>query len=371
MNNPSPFMRLKRVSVVAAFAGAVTLLSGVALAQDDEDITPTPGAMPMFAVLPNVNPVHNNTSGLPTFTGSFTFNGSTYTYQMVGNAPSTNTSATIPVYIIPLKIVISTGRFGFKKTTFDPMSVPSNTGGLTALQNTVQSPIFDSTTTYMQGGVDVGTTQYIDAFQRANFWGQVSSNTNDHWLLGMPTLLSEVTLKPTQAQGKIGAPFGESVALVDINYLDAQLNSLITSLGIQPNSFPIFMTYKTYLTSGGQCCIGGYHSATGAQTYTHFTYIDVPGKFSQDVSALSHEIGEWLDDPLINGFNNTPCGVLEDGDPLERNPNFGGFPYVLHGFTFNLQDLVLLPYFGAPPSTSVNGFFTFQGESLTVCQNGA
>jgi hypothetical protein len=62
---------------------------------------------------------------------------------------------------------------------------------------------------------------------------------------------------------------------------------------------------------------------------------------------------------------------LEVGDPLENNPNFGGFPYTSGGFTYNLQDLVTLPYFGAPPSTSVNNFFTFQGESLTMCQNGS
>jgi hypothetical protein len=101
--------------------------------------------------------------------------------------------------------------------------------------------------------------------------------------------------------------------------------------------------------------------------------VDHPGEFAQDVSALSHEVGEWADDPLVvntNG-NNTPCGILEVGDPLEGNPNFGGYPYVLNGFTYNLQDLVTLPYFGAPASTSVNGFFTFQGESLGVCQNGS
>jgi hypothetical protein len=88
---------------------------------------------------------------------------------------------------------------------------------------------------------------------------------------------------------------------------------------------------------------------------------------------LSHEVGESADDPLvvnING-NNTPCGALENGDPLENNPKFGGFPYTVNGFTYNLQDLVTLPYFGAPTSTSVNGEFTFQGESLTVCQNGS
>jgi len=76
-----------------------------------------------------------------------------------------------------------------------------------------------------------------------------------------------------------------------------------------------------------------------------------------------------MTDPLVN--NQTACGLLEVGDPLEGNPNFGGYPYTLHGFKYNLQDMVTMPYFGAPPSTSVNNFFTFQGESLTVCQNGS
>jgi hypothetical protein len=37
--------------------------------------------------------------------------------------------------------------------------------------------------------------------------------------------------------------------------------------------------------------------------------------------------------------NSTPCGILEVGDPLESNPNYGGYPYALHGFTYKLQDL--------------------------------
>jgi hypothetical protein len=148
-------------------------------------------------------------------------------------------------------------------------------------------------------------------------------------------------------------------------------------LGIQPNTFPIFLTYDVYLTQGGGCCIGGYHSSEGSvsnpQSYAEATYVDHPGAFSQDVSALSHEVGEWADDPLTVNYNgnNTPCGILEVGDPLEGNANYGGYPYSLHGFTYNLQDLVTLPYFGAPPSTSVNDWFTFQGESLSVCQNGS
>jgi hypothetical protein len=207
----------------------------------------------------------------------------------------------------------------------------------------------------VQGGVNVGTSQYIDAYQRANFWGTVSSHPNSHLLLGGPTVLAEVTVTVPKASGKTGSVFGFTAGLVDINYFDAQLNNIISKTPqIQPNTLPIFLTYDVYLTQSGQCCIGGYHSATGTQTYSHATYIDHPGDFAQDVSALSHEIGEWADDPLLNNGNNTPCGILENGDPLEGNANYGGYPYVLHGFTYNLQDLVTLPYFGAPASTSVN-----------------
>jgi hypothetical protein len=313
-----------------------------------------------------------STVPLTTWNGSFTSGGTTYTYNMVGTAPSTNTTTTIPVFIIPLKIVIK-GLLG--STTFDPQHVLSN--GKTVVQNTLDSPIFTTTTTFIQGGVNVGATQYIDAYQRANFWGIVQNNPNYHLLLGTPTVLPEQTINVSALNGTTGTPFGSTAGEVGLNFFDNQVRSLITKFTqIVPNSLPIFLSYDVYLTQTGQCCIGGYHSATGStsapQAYAYFTYVDHPGEFAQDVSALSHEVGEWADDPLVvNSGNNTPCGILENGDPLENNPNFGGFPYTSGGFTYNLQDLVTLPYFGAPPSTSVNNFFTFQGESLTMCQNGS
>ncbi len=312
-------------------------------------------------------------ASLQSWNGSYVYNGATYTYNMVGAAPSTNSTATITTYIIPVKIVI-TNRNG-TKSTYDPSHVLSNGNSVT--NNTLLSPLFDSTTTYTQGGVDVGTTQYIDAFQRANFWGTVQSNTNSHLLLS-PTVLAEQTLSPSRTYGKTGSVFGFTAAEVDINWFDSQIPNLISKLGIQPNQFPIFLLYNTYLTQGGGCCIGGYHSSEGStsnpQSYAEATYVDHVGAFSQDVSALSHEIGEWADDPLTVNFNgnNTPCGILEVGDPEEGFSNYGAFPYSLHGFTYNLQDLVTLPYFGAPTSTSVNGWYSFQGNSsLFVCSNGS
>ncbi|MBV9507943.1 MAG: hypothetical protein JO323_23380 [Acidobacteriia bacterium] len=357
--------RVWRVPLIGVWAWAAASSAGIAFAQGDDvpDVDGPPH--PLFAALRNIAPSVAPAAALQTWNGSFSYNSRTYTFTMVGTNPNTtNVVTTIPVYIIPLKLTLQRGG-----QVFDPMSIPANTGGLTALQNTVESPLFDSTTTYIQGGVNVGTTQYEDAYQRASFWGAVHTNTNYHTLLGGPTVLPEVSLQVPTNKGKTGTPFGETAAEVSINWLDSQIQSLITQLGIQPNTLPIFMTYKTYLTKGPECCIGGYHSAVGGQTYSEFTYVDQAGLFSQDVSALSHEIGEWMTDPLVN--NQTACGLLEVGDPLEGNSNFGDYSYALHGFQYNLQDLVTLPYFGAPPSTSVNNFFTFQGESLTVCQNGS
>jgi len=310
---------------------------------------------------------------LTTWNGSFSFNGRTFSYNMVGTAPSTGTSTTVAVEIIPLKIVI-TGRSGVK-TTFDPAHVLSN--GNTVTANTVASPVFKAIP-FTSGGVSMGTTQYTDAFQRANFWGTVKSHTGYHLLLGTPTVKAEQTLSPPRHNGTTGVVFGFNAGLVDINWFDTQVQNLISSLGIQPNTLPIFLTTDVYLTESGQCCVGGYHSVTGTvaapQAYSFATYVDHAGSFAQDVSALSHELGEWADDPLvvnING-NNTPCGILEVGDPLENNANFGDFTFKgANGFSYNLQDLVTLPYFGAPASTSVNGEFTFHGESLTVCENGS
>ncbi|MGA2136639.1 MAG: hypothetical protein ABSH50_30480 [Bryobacteraceae bacterium] len=346
---------------------AALSLTCVGMAQDDVDMTP---GTPKYVVLPpkpSTSAVKPATV-LPTWNGSFVYSGTTYNYNMVGTAPSSNTSTTVPVFIIPVKIVVTSS--GGTTTTFDPSTVLTN--GNTVTENTVTSPIYDKTTTYTQGGVDVGTSQYIDAYQRANFWGTVQTSPNYHVLFGGPKVLPEITLKPSSKDGKTGKPFGYTMGELNLNWFDAEAQSYISkhSAEITPSTLPVFLLYDVYLTDFG-CCIGGYHSSVGAQAYAQATYVDIPGQFAQDVSALSHESGEFVDDPLVNNSGNpVACGILEVGDPLENNANFGAYPYTLHGFQYNLQDLVTLPYFGAPPSTSVNDWFTFQGETLSVCQNG-
>lgn len=345
-------------------------LSVLAVAQDSS--VNDEHAVPRFVVIPPkpAAPGKEPAGTLQEWNGSFTYNGTNYPYVMVGQNPSSNSPTEITSWMVPVKLVLSDG------SVWDPLSG----GPFSPLALTLFSPMFDSTTTYTQGGVDVGTTQYNDAFQRGNFWSIVQNNLNSHILLGGPTarisVLPELTLNVPAQYGHQGTEFGVKVALVDINYYDEQISAyMASSQVINPTGFPIFLNANTYLTEGG-CCIGGYHSANGAQTYANFEYITTPGVFSQDVSALSHEVGEWTDDPLYPNQNNTPCGILEVGDPLETGQPghpYGTWAYPLHNFTYHLQDLVFLRYFGGPTDGSVNDYWTFQGYTgiSTICEDGS
>jgi hypothetical protein len=346
-------------------------MSALAVAADNQ--VTNEHARPRYVVIPPKPALPGTlapTQTLAEWNGSFMSGGHNYTYVMVGADPSTNQAITVTTWVIPVKIVLSTGQ------SFDPLSG----GPLGALARTVLSPIFDETTDYVQGGVDVGRTQYNDAVQRANFWSIVQNNPASHIRLGGPTarisILPELTLNVPAGSGHIGTPFGHSVAEVDINYFDTQISNYMTTNNIiNAGGLPIFETANTYLTEGG-CCIGGYHSANGAQTYSMFTYITFVGDFAQDVSALSHEIGEWIDDPLYPTENNTPCGILEVGDPLEGDQGlcapYGSACYTLNNFTYHLQDLVFLRYFGGDPNGSVNSWWTFQNHPYTtICQQGS
>jgi hypothetical protein len=351
----------------------VASLSATSFAQDVNDTMP---AHPRFERLtPHLTEgAKTPATPLTTWNGSFVYKGHTYNYNMVGTAPTTGTSTTVKVFLIPIALSYKTKT---STTVFSPETTLSN--GLTAVSMTTSSPIFNNMDWVTPQGTDLGTTQYEDAFQRGNFWSEVSAATGYHVLLGTPRVLPLTTISVPPQDGKVSTEFGITVGTADINWFDGKIQAILSrNTQIQPNTLPIFITSNVYLTEGG-CCIGGYHSSFGSssapQAYAHFTYITTPGIFSQDVSALSHEVGEWLDDPLVINTNGNPvsCGILEVGDPEEGFANYGAFPYVFNGNTFNLQDLVYLEYFGAPNTTSVDGGTeTFHDNpfGLGICNNG-
>lgn len=366
-------MKVRRMATVVLGAALIAGGAGIGLSGMATAGAASSGARPQFAVLHTAkNGSQNRVFSVPSWTFTYTYNRVSYHDTFVGTNPTGGAATTIPTYLIPIKLT-------YGKMTTNP-TAPIGTGK-SPLQQTEASPLFQSSVDFVQGGTNVGTTQYEDAFQRAALWHQVAAHPGYHVLLGQPTVepLQSVTV-PT-ADGSTGSPFGTKVIIANINWFDPVAQSLLTSLSIPANSLPIFVTTQAYLSGNGQlsqCCIGGYHNYNGSEAYAQFTYIHQSGVFSQDVSALSHEVGEYIDDPLTNN-SDVPAAcathgngqrIYEVGDPLENEANFGDYAYTVGGFTYHLQDLVLPPYFGAPHTVSVNGWDTFQGTTLSVCQNG-
>ena len=368
----------KRLGALALLAASVSLPSMVAAATD------TFPAKPMFKVGPlhTLAAPHRAATNLPQWNGSYTdLTGKTITFTQIGGNPATtNTTSTVNILLIPIKFVITQNG---TKYIFDPKKVKlANNHGRSVIKAMELSPLFTQDIDYApQGGtcaahskcVDLGKTQYEDAFQRGTWWGNnVGVNTNYHVLYTF-TEEKEQTINVTCSSGCVASEFGVQAGLYNFGQMDGQLQSFMKKLtDVNPGVLPLFISYDVYLTSGG-CCIGGYHDSNGAppsaQTYSYATYVDKAGAFSQDVSAFTHELGEWMDDPFI-GYNNVNCndnGWMEVGDPLEGHANYGGFKYKDKGFTWNLQSLVYMPYFGAPLTDSANQWYSIQDDETHVC----
>jgi hypothetical protein len=354
----------------------VTGASLLALAQGS--VAAQQGPRPMFAHGINRRDplsVSRPLATLPTWILKWTYSGTMYHATFVGTSPLTGTATHVPVYIIPVKLTYGT-------TVADP-TAPDYTG-ISPVATTLNSPLFQTGIDYRQGVTDVGNTQYEDAYQRANLWGFVKTHPNYHVLLNKPAVKPVQSITVPTADGSIGNPFGLPVIIANINWIDPLLQKLLTKLKIPAGSLPIFIMTQSYLSGDSgltNCCIGGYHSYDGTQAYAQFTYISNQGaglQFSQDVSAASHEIGEWIDDPLVNntavpalcGTQGNGQQIYEVGDPTEVGVNYGDYAYSLNNVTYHLQDMVLPSYFGVPKGVSIPFNQSFQGAAFSVCQNG-
>ncbi len=294
------------------------------------------------------------------WSSSFTSGGTTYKFSMVGTNPKKGSATTtVPVTIVPLRLTFSNGK-AFDGTT----KVPETTG----------SPIFQNAQFIS------GSTQYGDAIQRAEFWNSVSTTSPKyHVLVGTPAIATAISLKIPKADGATvtDPSSGKTIGIININWFDPQLQSLLISQGFTPNMLPIFLSHDVYLSQGSptlsNCCIGGYHNAVsnnaGLQTYIFTNDADpgVQGGFAEDVSALSHELAEWLNDPF--GTNVVPNWIspiapqygcnnfLEVGDPLV------GVVFTVSGFSgSHLQDEAFFSWFARQtPSIAINGLYTYLG----------
>jgi hypothetical protein len=347
-----------------AMSAAVALLTGASAVQAAPTGTPAPpspvGGHAMFTVYSWGRPSPRAAAGVPTWSGSFTFNATKYTYEMVGTNPAAGSkTTTVPTVILPLKVVMADGVV----LNGSPLA-----GDLMA------SPIFS------KAAFTSGTTQLADAMTRAEFWTTVSGSApNYHLLLGAPKVRPVVTIKVPAADGtgelSNGIPFAE----ISYNWWTTRLQNIITAHSFSAKTLPLVISGSTFLYTNNtpsDCCVYGYHgsynSASGANTYAYANWIaaGLISNGSADVYTMSHEVSEWANDPYVN--NTVPAwdqpdgatcfsSLLEVGDPVEAMPQ-PWYAIQVGSTTFHPSDIAGVSWFAhTSPSTEQNGLYSYEG----------
>ncbi len=333
------------------------------------------------------------------FTTVASRNGKVYSGSMVGRSPFFHGARTtnIATVLVPLKITIKNG--GGLTNVFDPTQpdaacLPNGTD--TAATLVAQSPLMNPAS-FTMNGVDEGSTQYVDAFQRANFFTAINETGDSyHTLLNLTKTVPAVALTINAPAGAIAVGQCTNLGVININVLDKMLISQVlpslAAQGVGPDILPVFLFYNVGMSDGnpsqknpgGKCCILGYHSGTGSlpnpQLYAVADF-DSTQSFTDDGSdldtlTLSHEIAELIDDPI--GNNATPAWGhtgqvsrcqknLEVGDPL----NNSYFPSVTmpNGVTYHLQELAFYSWFFGAPSIGAGDLFSNNGSFTAAARH--
>ncbi len=335
---------------------------------------------------------------------------------LVGNNPFTGgegPNSSVKTFIVPLVFKVhqvatdfSTDANGYltlagitnQDATFDvTQPSPACLGDKNNVPFTlaVQSPVFQKNH-WVWGGTDLGDAQYIDAFQRANFWNATGKDPGDYRLhLNTKVLPSLVIDFPTGSG--IGLPQSSSflnysscapTVLVDFNLFDEYLDYIalpqLAAYGVNSSNFTMFI--------GGNVIWGavigqlpyyvgeaaGYHSYSGvdpALTYGVTQFGDEPVFNWPDAVPLSHEVGEWANDPTGSNGTAQYAIVFPPGSPAYCQGNYevgdilsGVFmPPVTgkNGYTYTLQELAFFSYFYGKPSLGVNGWYS-NNNTLTT-----
>jgi hypothetical protein len=303
-------------------------------------------------------------------------------FVMVGGNPVAGGTRVVRAQLVAL-------AFTFEGTT-DPSTHGPITLGLDVptLQLILASPNFS------KASYGTGLTQYADAIQRAEFaWLE---RTNWHTMLSVPPLIKVLNIDvPAEIAGV--SPYqmyqtssGTYFATLDYNFFLSQLETVLQYQPSNPHALLMFLTKNLGLldyTSGE--LVGGFHDAyiksqtsnsLTVQTFAYAAWIDpdVSAAIGMpqfvDVTPMSHEISEWMNDPFgINLVNpawqfptvNICQGNLEVGDPIEfLPPNLVNYPVNIGGYTYHPQNMALLQWFAQTvPSNAIDGAYSYPNES--------
>ena len=354
------------------------------------------------------SPAGGNITGLdtvPTFTGAFnstapsidpfqSSDGFTTTspFTMIGNSPLVGGTTVIPANMtaISLQLLGSDG------------GVSANVPVAPFEQLILDSPNFEG------ASYSVGGTQFGDGVQRAEFFNMMKQNW--HTLLN-PTINNLATIQvPASVQiqfadgtiitvpgytTKTASDGSTVVFMLDVLFNVLDFNQAVNDINggsFTTNAINYHLYPNTFLFSvidekgDTTCCVAGFHeyifdSTTNPEQrwiYAFTPWIS-PGIFrggAQDVTALSHETSEALNDPF--GFNIVPTwqfpGIpgacqanLETGDPVEVLP-VSTVPISIKEkgqvFQYHPQTEALLQWFEiGNPSNAIGGAFSYPNTS--------
>jgi hypothetical protein len=315
-----------------------------------------------------------------------------FPYVMIGNHPLVGGTTVIPTHLTAVSLQLLN----------DNGTVRANVPYAPFEDLTEDSPNF------RDANYSVGRTQFGDAIQRAEFFHMMEENWHtllnpkfvNHVTVQIPrhvnVRLPNGTIKSVQAYFVGTAPDGSLfVELLDLLFnviFDNQVINDINANNFTTKTINIEAFPNTFLFSIDNqgnfagCCVLGFHtyffdpSATPQPRFISiFSSWISPGLFGagfQDVTALSHEISEAMNDPFGNTIvptwqfpgvpanDNVDCQVnLETGDPVEVLPNATVPITTKEGkeiFTYHPQTEALLQWFTmAKTSNAIGGAFSY------------
>ena len=348
---------------------------------------------------------HSGAQTIPLWTGHTTNpdTGVTYTYTMVGANPAENEATTVQVDIVPVNVTLAGSAFNgsdaVNAVLASPLFRTADFSGTTAASTTAGGP--GSGGELSEDNEDV---QLLDAIMRAQF---NKVGTRYHVKLAKPTVHRPLTLNvPISAGLAPTSRGGVTYAVVDETWFQPQIEGLSSRLNyLKPQRLALFVTKNVVLFADHtptHCCVFGAHGSVDStkrnedkrhqsvQTFAWSSWLTAgffdPTKTwaTQDISALSHEITEWANDPF--GTNPTQpwfspiapqygcSALLETGDPtLNVGFSIGKNRFDQNLFTdgtYHAQDEAFLPWFmhTAPNHVSQatqsgsGGRYTFLGD---------
>jgi hypothetical protein len=296
--------------------------------------------------------------------------GQSYGFNMAGADPALAGPTTINTEIIPVSFVFAADN----GAVFPAAQIASPIA---------QSPLFQPTA--LPSG---DTTQYLDALMRSQF---DAIGSGYHVSLENTTVLQTQAVVVPQNQGAVYQTGGGTrYGLADFFWFTSQLQQILNNAKVSPTTLPVVVSDNVYLYPGSlaNCCILGFHGAgkvpgagggnihgngsQGVQTYVWASWVPSPDLFGPgltDVAALSHEIGEWGQNPFVDNFVSPwsvpdGCGnMLEAADPLVGTDFAAGSTNTdpSTGPAWHLQDEANLWWFAHQASQASNGAYSYLG----------